>query len=116
METQENESRNFTIFIALLCRELNLSGKSFKDEIEYKTFYVNDVEKLLSSSTKKDLYELVVSSGKQNFSSFLKKWRDRNVIEFKNSNQTEFKFTPAIKLFFEYAMQIADSQLKNNPQ
>ncbi len=111
LDTQENESRNFIVFIALLSRELNLSGKSFKEEIEYKTFYVEDVDKLLSSSTKKDLYDLIISSNKT-LSSFLKKWRDRNVIEFRNSNQTEFKFTPAIKLFFEYAILIADAQLK----
>jgi hypothetical protein len=112
-EKQENESRNFLIFLALLSRELNISGKSFKDEIEFKSFHVEEVHQLLSSSVKKDLYEVVLNASNRNIGSFLKKWRDRNVIEFKNSNQTEFKFTPAVKLFFEYASILAEHQLKH---
>lgn len=111
-DTQENDTRNFVIFLGLLCRELNVSGKSFKDEIEYKSFYVDEVDRMLSASPKKDLYEIILNSTNRSIQAFLRRWKDRNVIEFKNSNQTEFKFTPAVKLFFEYAMLIADNQLK----
>ena len=48
--TTERETRDFTIFLALFCRELELEGKKFREQIDSATFYVDDVWQTLNNS------------------------------------------------------------------
>ena len=110
--TTERDTRDFTIFLALLCRELELEGKKFREQIDYATFYVDDVWQTLNNSTKK---EIIDSTGIKDFRNFLNRWNRKNVISLAGNS---FKFTKAVNLFFEFAVNVANEKLKetNNLQ
>ena len=111
-EATEKDSRNFLIFLAVLCRELSVSGRDFKEEFELKKFQVEEVRQLLEKSSKKELIEHIVTEG--GIPKLLNEWQKRKVVEFTNTLLTQFKFTKAVNLFFEYAMELADTRLKDN--
>ncbi len=108
-EATEKDSRNFLIFLAVLCRELSINGRDFKEDFELKKFQVEEIKNLLEKSSKKELVEHILTDG--GVSKLLNEWQKRKVIEFTNTLQTQFKFTKAVNLFFEYAMELADTRL-----
>ncbi len=115
-EATEKESRNFLIFLAVLCRELSVNGRDFRDDFDLKKFQVDDLQQLLEKSSKRELVEHIL--GENGVANLLKEWSKRKVVEFTNGQQTQFKFTKAVNLFFEYAMELADSRIAlntNNP-
>ena len=75
-----------------------------------KKFQVDEIKQLLEKSSKKELVEHILTEG--GISKLLNDWYKRKVIEFTNAQQTQFKFTKAVNLFFEYAMELADTRLK----
>jgi hypothetical protein len=110
--SKESLSRDFTIFLALLCRELYKDGKDFKREIETEPFEVAEVEKLLNESSKKEIIEHTTIN-KAKFIDYLNEWNRRNVIEFVNNDKEKFRFTKAVNLFFNIAKTIAVEKLKD---
>lgn len=106
--TTEKETRDFTIFLALLCRELELEGKKFREQIDFATFRVEEIEQLLKNSSKKEVIE---STGikEKDFRNFLNRWNRKNVITLTGNS---FKFTKAVNLFFEFAVNVANEKLK----
>lgn len=104
--TTEKETRDFTIFLALLCRELELEGKKFREQIDFATFRVEETEQLLKNSSKKEVIE---STGIKDFRNFLNRWNRKNVISLTGNS---FKFTKAVHLFFEFAVNVANEKLK----
>jgi hypothetical protein len=102
----EKRTRDFTLFLAVLCRELDYSGKNFKDLIELGTFDIIEVEELLKKSTK---WEILEKTSVANFESFIETWHKKNVLK---RTGNKFKFTKAIKLFFEFAINVANAKLK----
>ncbi len=109
-EIAEKSTRDFTLFLAMLCRELDYRGKNFKDSIELTSFDITETEQLLRESSKWVILERT-SAGKD-FNSFINTWHRKNVL-IRDGNQ--FRFTKAIKLFFEFAVNIANSKLKEQP-
>ena len=110
-EVTEKSTRDFTLFLAMLCREIDYRGKNnFKDLIELFPFDIIQTEQLLRESSKWEILERT-SVGKD-FNSFINTWHRKNVL-IRDGNQ--FKFTKAIKLFFEFAVNIANSKLKEQP-
>jgi len=105
-EVTEKRTRDFTLFLAMLCRELDYSGKNFRDSIELATFEIVDTEKLLKQSSK---WEIIEKTSVANFESFIDTWHKKNVLK-RTGNQ--FKFTKAVKLFFEFAVNVANAKLK----
>lgn len=105
-EVTEKRTRDFTLFLAILCRELDYSGKNFRDSIELATFDVADVENLLKQSSK---WEILEKTSVSNFDSFIDAWHKKNVLK-RTGNQ--FKFTKAVKLFLEFAVNVANAKLK----
>jgi hypothetical protein len=108
-ESSEKDSRNFLIFLAILCREISINGRDFKEEFELKKFQVKEVQELLEKSSKRELLEHILTEG--GIQKLLSDWQKRRVLEFTNSQQTQFKFTKAVNLFFEYALEMADSRI-----
>lgn len=108
-ESSEKDSRNFLIFLAILCRELSINGRDFKGEFDLKKFQVKEVQELLEKSSKRELLEHILTEG--GIPKLLNDWQKRRVVEFTNSQQTQFKFTKAVNLFFEYALEMADSRI-----
>jgi len=105
-EVTEKRTRDFTLFLAVLCRELDYSGKNFRDTIELGTFNITEVEQLLKQSSK---WEILEKTSVSNFDTFIETWHKKNILT-KTGNQ--FKFTKAVKLFFEFAVNVANSKLK----
>ncbi len=105
-EVTEKRTRDFTLFLAILCRELDYSGKNFRDSIELATFDISDTEQLLKQSSK---WEILEKTSVAQFDSFIDTWHKKNVLK-RTGNQ--FKFTKAVKLFFEFAVNVANAKLK----
>jgi len=105
-EVAEKRTRDFTLFLAMLCRELDYSGKNFRDSIELGTFNMTEVEQLLKQSSK---WEILEKTSVANFEAFIDTWHKKNLI---NKTGNQFKFTKAVKLFFEFAVNVANSKLK----
>lgn len=107
--SKETNTRDFTIFLALLCRELYKDGKDFKKEIETESFVIEEIQNSLNDSSKREIIE---HTDIKNFTDFLNAWQRRNVIEFVGTGKTKFRFTSAVHLFFDYATALADEKLK----
>jgi hypothetical protein len=106
-KTDEKLSRNFTIFLAILCYEINQKTTDFKNRIENDIFSYQEVENYLKS---KNFEEIVNEIGVENLGSFLRTLAKRNIIEFIGKNEESFKFTKAIHLFFEFAISLSKQQ------
>lgn len=105
-DVNEKRTRDFTLFLAILSRELDYSGKNFREKIEFGTFDIQETEELLRQSSK---WEILEKTTVADFEKFIKTWRSKNLLEV---NASKFKFTKAIKLFFRFAMEIAEEKLK----
>lgn len=108
-KTDEKLSRNFTIFLAILCYEINQKTTDFKNRIENDIFSYQEVENYLKN---KNFEEVINEIGIDNLSTFLKQLARRNIIEFISKNEDSFKFTKAINLFFEFAISLSKQQEK----
>ncbi|TAG06643.1 MAG: hypothetical protein EAZ44_02025 [Cytophagia bacterium] len=109
-KTDEKISRNFTIFLAILCYEINQKTTDFKNRIENDIFSYQETENYLKS---KNFEEVVNEIGIDNLSSFLRTLAKRNIIEFMSKNEDNFKFTRAINLFFEFAIDLSKQEAEN---
>jgi hypothetical protein len=108
-DVMEKRTRDFTLFLAVLCRELDYSGKNFRDTIELGTFDCAETEELLRHSPK---WEILEKTTVADFEGFIDVWHKRNVL--KRSGES-FKFTKAIKVFFEFAVNVANAKLRESP-
>ena len=105
-KNSEKGTRDFVLFLAVLCREIDYSGKNFKEQIEYGSFDISETEQLLRQSSK---WEILEKTSVSDFNKFINAWGGKNVLS-KSDNQ--FKFTRAVKLFFEFAVNIANAKMK----
>ena len=114
-ESNETLSRDFSIFFAILCYELDKSGKNFLDELEYGYFEYSQIDSLFENSSYSELIatnnKLKDGNARKNL---LNDMSRRNIIE-KESDDT-FTITPAYKVFTEFAEEIAKSRTKDNLQ
>ena len=104
----EKGTRDFVLFLAVLCRELDYSGKNFREQIELGTFDISETEQLLRQSSKWEILEKT-SVAKNGFEGFINTWAYKNVL---TKSDKQFKFTKAVKLFFEFAVNIANAKMK----
>ncbi len=105
--TSERDTRDFAIFLSILCRELELEGKSFREQIDHATFYIEEVEQLLKNSSKIEIINSIELL--KDFRRFLNRWNKKNVISLTGNS---FKFTKAVNLFFEFAVNVANEKFK----
>jgi hypothetical protein len=107
-ETNEMLSRDISIFFAILCYELDKAGKNFMDLIQYAEFEFEDVERYFENSAYKDVLEANKQlDSKEKRRNFLNVMNRRNIIE-KNGDE-RFSFTPAHKVFFDFAQELISS-------
>ncbi len=113
---KDKNSRDFLIFLALLCRELDKDGKDFKQEIESESFLIENISNFLNeSSKKKEIIEstsLTDNKGEVDLTTFLNEWQRRNLIQYVGNSKLKFRFTKAVGLFFDYAATLANEKLK----
>jgi hypothetical protein len=106
--SNEKLSRNIVIFLSALCYELNEEGKNFKKLIDNYIFDYDEVDEYLQKSVYKETIETIIyDDNKDDLMRFLNSLNRKNIIEFTDSNKHKFKFTKAIDVFFEFAIELA---------
>ncbi len=109
-DISETRTRDFTLFIAILCRELDYSGNSFREKIEVGSFDINETFELLKLSSK---WEILEKTSVADFEKFIKTWNSKNLLQVEGN---KFKFTKAVKLFFTFAIEIAEKKLNEQKE
>ena len=113
-DTMEMLSRDICIFIGLLCYELDKEGKNFLEEIQYAEFEFDYVDALFDNSSYVDLIQnnnqLKNSEARRQFFGTLNR---RNIIDRSNSDR-KFSFTPAYKVFMDFAKNFAKGKLSSS--
>ncbi|WP_026966062.1 condensin complex protein MksE [Algoriphagus terrigena] len=104
-ETNENTSRDISIFFSILCYELDKDGKNFLEELNYTEFYIDDILEYFKNSSWLD----VIKANKQlNTDDSLKRHIGTMVkrnIAVKQGND-RYSFTKAHKLFIDFAKDL----------
>jgi len=104
-ETNENTSRDISIFFSILCYELDKNGKNFLEELNYSEFHIDEILEYFNNSSWTD----VIKANKQlNNDESLKRQIGTMVkrnIAVKQSND-RYSFTKAHKLFIDFAKDL----------
>lgn len=104
-ETNENTSRDISIFFTVLCYELDKDGKNFLEELNYSEFHIDEILEYFNNSSWTD----VIKANKQlNNDESLKRHIGTMVkrnIAIKQSND-RYSFTKAHKLFIDFAKDL----------
>jgi len=108
-KTDESFSKNLTLMLCLLCYELNQQTENFKTKIETGIFSIDEVESYLQNP---NFEELVNDIG--SIQSMCSKLSSKNIIEWIDRENGQFKFTSAIDLFFEFAVELSKSPILEN--
>jgi hypothetical protein len=110
-ETDENLSRDISVFFAILCYELDRQGKNFLDGLQYSEFSMEEINNIFENSSWIDL----IQSNKQLRDADTRKrfiytaLGKRNIID--KVTDERFHFTPAYKVFIEYAKELAQKSV-----
>lgn len=108
-ETNENLSRDISIFFAILCYELDRDAKNFLDQLQYAEFTIEEVENYFENTSFVDLIlsnkQLKDPDARRNL---LNSMARRNIIE--KTAEDRFVFTNAYKLFIDFAKDLAYSK------
>lgn len=110
-ETNENTSRDISIFFSILCYELDKNGKNFLEELNYSEFHIGEILEYFNNSSWTD----VIKANKQlNNDESLKRHIGTMVkrnIAVKQSND-RYSFTKAHKLFIDFAKDLIKDEKK----
>lgn len=104
-ETNENTSRDISIFFSILGYELDKNGKNFLEELNYSEFHIDEIIEYFNNSSWTD----VIKANKQlnneeNLKRHIGTMVKRN-IAVKQSND-RYSFTKAHKLFIDFAKDL----------
>lgn len=112
-ETNEQLSRDICIFFGLLCYELDKAGKNFLEEIQYAEFDMDALDNYFENSSYIDLIQNNNQlKNSENRKQFINNLGRRNIIE--KNNDKKFSFTPAYKVFMDFAGNFAKGKLSAN--
>lgn len=105
-ETNENTSRDISIFFSILCYELDKDNKNFLEELNYSEFHIDEIIEYFKNSSWPD----VIKANKQlNSDESIKRLIGttmvRRNITIKQSNE-RYSFTKAHKLFIDFAKDL----------
>ena len=104
-ETNENTSRDISIFFSILCYELDKNGKNFLEELNYSELHIDEILEYFNNSSWTD----VIKANKQLYNDeSLKRLIGTMVkrnIAVKQSND-RYSFTKAHKLFIDFAKDL----------
>ena len=104
-DTNENTSRDISIFLSILCYELDKDGKNFLEELNYSEFHIDEIQDYFNNSSWSD----VIKANKQlNNDESLKRHLGtmvkRNIVVKQNNDR--YTFTKAHKLFIDFAKDL----------
>ena len=104
-DTNENTSRDFSIFFSILCYELDKDGKNFLEELNYSEFHIDEIIEYFKNSSWSD----VIKANKQlnneeNLKRNIGTMVKRNIAVKQNNER--YTFTKAHKLFIDFAKDL----------
>ena len=105
-ETQENFSRDVSIFIAILCYELDRDGRNFMEALDFNEFTFEEVDRYFDNSSFIDLIESNKSLREPDARRTIINGMHRRNIVNKNF-EDRFSFTQAYKVFVDFAKELA---------
>lgn len=110
-ETNENTSRDISIFFSIFCYELDKDGKNFMDELGFSDFHIDEIVDYIKNSSWTD----IVKSNKQlNDADSIKRLVGSTMVKrniaVKHSDDN-YSFTKAYKLFIDFARELIKSEL-----
>jgi len=112
-ETNENTSRDISIFFSIFCYELDKDGKNFMDELGFSDFHIDEIIEYIKNSTWID----IVKSNKQlNNAESIKRligstMVKRNIVIKHSDNK--YSFTKAYKLFIDFTRELIKTELND---
>ncbi len=110
-QTQETLSRDFLLFFSVLAYEYQTREKDIGEEAKERTFSIEEVIQAIEHSSQKKflrntkVYVTRDKKKKLDVKAFLDKWERRNLIHYIDRG-TKFRFTKAIKLFIDAALDL----------
>lgn len=112
-ETNENTSRDISIFFSIFCYELDKDGKNFMDELGFSDFHIDEIVDYIKNSSWTD----IVKSNKQlNDADSIKRLVGSTMVKrniaIKHSDDN-YSFTKAYKLFIDFARELIKSEPNN---
>jgi hypothetical protein len=114
-DTQENFSRDVSIFIAILAYELDRDGRNFIESFDYNEFTFEEIDNYFLNSSFIDLIESNKSLRDiESRRTLLNGMARRNII-FKTF-EDRFTFTQAYKVFVDFAKDLALKRIKGEPE
>ncbi len=110
-ETNENTSRDISIFFSILCYELDKDGKNFMDELRFSDFHIDEIVQYIKNSTWID----VVKANKQltdgeSIKRLVGSTMVKRNIAIKHSDD-KYLFTKAYKLFIDFARELIKTEM-----
>lgn len=104
-ETNENTSRDISIFFSILCYELDKDGKNFLEELNYSEFHIDEIIEYFKNSSWTDVIKANNQlkndeSLKRHLGTMVK----RNIVVKQGNDR--FSFTKAHKLFIDFAKEL----------
>lgn len=99
-KTDENTSRNITVFFSLLCSGIDKDGDNFLEKLNDQPFKSSDIYYYLENSSWNEVLESNASlNSEDNVNSFIRKLEKRNIIRRSNG---QYFFTKACKFFINF--------------
>jgi hypothetical protein len=112
-ETNENTSRDISIFFSIFCYELDKDGKNFMDELSFSDFHIDEIIEYIKNSTWTD----IVKSNKQlNTADSIRRLIGSTMVKRNISikqSDDKYSFTKAYKFFIDYTRELIKSEVKN---
>lgn len=109
-ETNENTSRDISIFFSVLCYELDKHGRNFMDELSFSSFHIDEIVEYINNSTWID----VVKANKQlNGGESIKRLVSSTMVKRNIAikySEDKYAFTKAYKLFIDFARELIEAE------
>lgn len=112
-ETNENTSRDISIFFSIFCYELDKDGKNFMDELGFSDFHIEEIIEYIKNSTWID----IVKSNKQlsnpdSIRRLIGSTMVKRNISIKHSDD-KYSFTKAYKFFIDFTREFIKTEPNN---
>jgi hypothetical protein len=104
-DTNENTSRDFSIFFSILCYELDKDGKNFLEELNYSEFHIDEIIEYFKNSSWSDIIKANKQlNNEENLKRHIGTMVKRNIAVKQNNER--YTFTKAHKLFIDFAKDL----------
>jgi len=113
-DTDENISRDISIFFAIFCYEMDKQGKNFLNGLQYSEHSFEEVNLLFENSSYIDLIQTnkQIKDADARRKLLFNTMNKKNIIE--KINDDKFTFTPAYKVFIDFAEELAKTRTTEN--